>query len=277
MDILEILKAILFGIIQGITEWLPISSTGHMLLADQLVHLNVSKEFMDLFIVVIQFGSILAVVTLYFHKLNPFSPKKAPAEKRGTWSLWGKVAVASIPLVIIGLPLDDFVTEKLYGPITIAATLIIYGILFIMLENQKKKAAINSFSDLSFKTAFFIGCFQVLAIIPGTSRSGSTILGAVFLGASRVVSAEFSFFLAIPAMFGASGYKLLKFVLANDTGFSGGEWAILLVGTAVAYLVSVFAIKFLMNFIKKHDFKPFGWYRIALGIVVLGAFLFFVK
>lgn len=277
MDILEILKAILFGIIQGITEWLPISSTGHMLLADELIHLNVSKAFMDLFIVVIQFGSILAVVTLYFHKLNPFSPKKSPAEKKSTWSLWGKVAVASIPLVIIGLPLDDFITEKLYGPITIAATLIIYGILFIMLENRHKKPTVNSFGELSLKMAFCIGLFQVLATIPGTSRSGATILGAVFLGASRVVSAEFSFFLAIPAMFGASGYKLLKFFLANDTGFSGDEWAVLIVGTVVAYLVSVVAIKFLMSFIQKHDFKPFGWYRIALGVVVLIVFLFVLR
>lgn len=273
MEILEILKAVVIGIIQGITEWLPISSTGHMILADELFQLNVSKEFMEMFLVVIQFGSILAVVFLYFHKLNPFSPKKTKIEKGETWSLWFKVLVATIPAGVIGLLFDDVIHDLFYKPVPVAVALIVYGILFIWLENRNKRPKIEKLNDLSYQTAFFIGIFQILALIPGTSRSGSTILGAVFLGASRFVSAEFSFFLAIPVMLGASGMKLAKYFLIDGGGFGATEWGIMITGLLVAFLVSVLAIKFLMNFIKKHDFKPFGYYRIVLGLAVLLYFL----
>lgn len=270
MDIIfEFLKAGLFGVVQGITEWLPISSTGHMILLDQFMTLNFSKKFMDTFLVVIQFGSILAVVVLYFNKLNPFSRKKTKKQKSETFSLWGKVIVGVIPAGIVGILFDDMIDTYLYNWQVVAIALIVYGILFIVIENQNRKTKVNSFNDLTYKTAFLIGCFQVLALVPGTSRSGSTILGAVILGASRFVAAEFSFFLAVPVMLGASGYKLLKAGLS----FSGVEWGTLIVGTALAFIVSIFAIKFLMGYIKNHDFKAFGWYRIALGIVVIIYFL----
>ena len=270
---MEFIKSIILGIIQGITEWLPVSSTGHLLLADELFSLKGGKDFVDMFMVVIQLGSILAVLSLYFHKLNPFSPKKTAPEKKSTWQMWFKVIAAVIPTAIAGLLLDDIIDTYAQKWYVIATTLIVYGILFIFLENRNKKPLVESIDDLSYKTAFLIGCCQILALIPGTSRSGSTILGAVFLGTSRVVASEFSFFLAIPVMFGASLLKVLKFVLNN--GFAGADWGILIVGTVVSYIVSVFAIKFLMNYIKKHDFKAFGWYRIVLGIVVISFFTLF--
>ena len=271
MEILEVLKAAIIGVIQGITEWLPISSTGHMILADEFIKLGTStgKEFWDMFSTVIQLGSILAVLVLYFHKLNPFSPKKNKEEKTQTYNLWLKVILASVPAAIIGFALRDFIKEQLYGPITIAITLILYGILFIVMESRKRKSPIDSFEKLDYKMALLIGAFQVLALIPGTSRSGATILGAVLLGTSRGIAAEFSFFLALPVMFGASAYELLKFGFS----YSPLELVILLTGTVVAFLVSIAAIKFLMGYIKKHDFKAFGYYRIVLGIIVLLYFL----
>ena len=224
-----------------------------------------------MFLVVIQFGSILAVVLLYFHKLNPFSPKKSPVQKRDTWSLWGKVLVAVIPAAVIGLLFDDFITDKLYGYVTVAITLIVYGIAFIVVENmdRTKHPTIRNFEQLDYKTALFIGVFQILALIPGTSRSGSTIIGATLLGCSRYVATEFSFFLAVPVMLGASLLKIVKFFVKTGVGFTGMEIGILLIGMAVAFVVSVFAIKFLMGYIRRHDFKAFGWYRIVLGIIVI--------
>ncbi len=277
MSFFDWLQTIILGIVQGITEWLPISSTGHMILANEffggVFSANGSKDFMDLFLVVIQFGSILAVLFLYFHKLNPFSPRKSQKEKKETFSLWGKVIVAAIPGGVIGFLFDDLISGYLYTPLVVAIALVVYGIAFIVIESMHKKPQIETLSQLTYRTAFLIGLFQVLALIPGTSRSGSTILGAVLLGTSRFVAAEFSFFLAIPMMIGASGYKILKYIMH---GFSFGtvEWIILLVGMVVAFLVSVFAIKFLMGYIKKHDFKAFGWYRIILGIIVILYFLF---
>ena len=271
MEWLEFFKAVIIGIVQGITEWLPISSTGHMILVDEFLKLHVSKEFMDMFLVVIQFGSILAVLVLFFHKLNPFSPRKSTQEKRQTLGLWGKVIVGSIPAAVLGLLFNDLLTEYLYNYQTVALMLILYGILFIVLENRnrKRRPRVNTLDQLDYKTAFAMGAFQVLAMIPGTSRSGSTILGAMFIGTSRYVAAEFSFFLAIPVMFGASGLRIVKYGL--DTGFaiSPTEWMVLLTGLVVAFVVSLVAIRFLMGFIKKHDFKPFGYYRIVLGILVL--------
>lgn len=281
MNILEILKSVLQGIVQGITEWLPISSTGHMLLLDQFLHMTVSDDpvrnqaFFDLFKVVIQFGSILAVIVLYFHKLNPFSGKKSPLERTDTWKLWGKVLIASIPAGVIGIAFDDLIDGVLSSPYVIAATLIIYGLLFIVLESLHRKPKINSFGELNIPTVLLIGVCQMLALIPGTSRSGATILGAVALGCSRYVAAEFSFFMAIPAMVGGSGIKMLKFAMDYGLGFSGLELAVLLTGTVVAFLVSLLVIKFLMSFIKKHDFKPFGYYRIALGLLVILYFAVF--
>ena len=266
---LEILKAIILGIVQGITEWLPISSTGHLILVERFLRLNQSQEFKDLFVVIIQFGSILAVLTLYFHKLNPFSPKKSVQEKRDTWSMWFKVIIAMLPAAVAGVLLDNLVTSTLSVPFVIALALIVYGVLFILIERQHKKPKISSIDEMSYKTAFLIGMFQVLSLIPGTSRSGSTILGAVILGTSRSVAAEFSFFLAIPVMFGASLLRGVKFVMENGlTLDAGGGW-ILLVGTAVSYLVSLWAIRFLVGYIRKHDFTAFGYYRIVLGILVL--------
>lgn len=233
--------------------------------------MNVSKDFWDMFLVVIQFGSILAVLLLYFHKLNPFSRTKTPVEKKKTWNLWAKIIVAMLPAAIIGLPLDDWFNTHFYNFISVAIALIVYGIAFIIIENRNKhrQFKINSLDELSFKTALGIGFFQALSIIPGTSRSGSTILGASILGTSRKVAAEFSFFLAVPVMLGASLMKLLKFFIRTGFGFSGTEAAVLIVGMVVAFIVSVFVIKFLMSYIRKHDFKVFGYYRIVLGIIVL--------
>jgi len=271
MEILEILKAILWGIVEGITEWLPISSTGHMILLDKLINLDVSESFKEMFLVVIQLGAILAVVLLYFKKLNPFSSDKTVEQKKDTLALWLKVIVGVLPAAVLGVLLDDWLDEHLYNYVTVAITLVLYGVLFIVVENRNRNraASIKTTKELTLQTAFFIGMFQVLALIPGTSRSGATILGAILLGTSRSVAAEFSFLLSIPVMFGASALKLVKFGFA----FTGLEVAILLVGMATAFIVSIAAIKFLLGYIKRNDFKPFGWYRIALGLLVLGYFL----
>lgn len=275
---IEMVKAIVLGIVQGITEWLPISSTGHMILVNELMPLTVladaaaNKEFVDMFMVVIQFGSILAVLLLYFHKLNPFSPRKNAYEKRSTIDLWLKVIVAVVPAGIIGVLFDDLIDAYFYNPITVAAMLIVYGVAFLVIESRHRRPSVTSFDKMSYKTALAIGAFQVLALIPGTSRSGATILGAVLLGCSRGIAAEFSFFLAIPVMFGASLLKLIKMKIA----FSLATASVLLVGMIVAFIVSVFAIRFLMGYIRKHDFKAFGVYRIVLGVLVL-AYFFLIK
>lgn len=276
MEFIEIIKAVILGIIQGITEWLPISSTGHLILFDNIWPMNSSKEFFEVFKVVIQFGSILAVLVLFFHKLNPFSAQKSYREKRDTFNLWKKVIAGCIPIVIVGLPLDMILEKYLSGVYVIAATLIIYGIAFIVIESRNTAPSMSSLKDLTYKTAFFIGCFQVLAAIPGTSRSGSTILGAVLLGCSRYVASEFSFFLAVPVMAGASGLKLLKYFLKVGM-FSGTELVLLLIGTFVSFVVSVFAIRLLLGYIRNHDFKVFGVYRIILGIVVITYFAYFAS
>ena len=267
MFFIEILKAIFLGIVEGITEWLPISSTGHMILVDEFIILNVSKEFLDMFMVVIQLGAILAVIVLYFQKLNPFSRKKTVVERKQTWSLWLKVLIACLPAGIIGLIFDDKINELFFNPWTIAITLIVYGVLFIIVEifNRKRKPKVRELSQLPYTMAFLIGVFQLLALIPGTSRSGVTIITALLLGASRFVAAEFTFFLAIPVMLGASALKLVKFGFS----YTGLEIAVLIAGVLTAFLVSVLAIKFLMKYIKKHDFKIFGVYRILLGIAVI--------
>lgn len=272
--LIEILQSILLGIVQGITEWLPISSTGHMILVNEFLHFMESNDdFRNLFLVVIQFGSILAVVTIYFHKLNPFSPKKTDIQKRETWTMWLKVLAGCVPAGIIGLLFDDFIDTVLYKWYVVAATLIIYGFAFLIIENMNKKPKIESIEGMSYKTALLIGVFQMLALIPGTSRSGATILGAVLLGTSRYVATEFSFFLAVPVMLGASGLKILKFFMGNGL-FGAEETIILLIGMITAYVVSIFAIKFLMGYIKKHDFKAFGYYRIILGVLIILYFAF---
>lgn len=272
MDFITILKVILLGIVEGITEWLPISSTGHMILVNEFIKLNVSDEFWEMFQVVIQLGAILAVIVLYFNKLNPFSPKKSKQEKNDTWSLWFKVVVAALPAAVIGLPFDDLIDSLFYNYQTVALMLIVYGILFIIVENWNKnrEPKTTELNLLSYKTAALIGVFQILALIPGTSRSGATIIGAMLIGCSRYVAAEFTFFLAIPVMFGASLLKLLKFGLA----FTSAEVVILLLGMVTAFVVSVIAIKFLMGYIKKNDFKVFGIYRIVLGLLVFAYFMF---
>lgn len=266
---MDILKAIIFGIIEGITEWLPISSTGHMILAEEFIKLNVTPEFWKMFLVVIQLGAILAVVLLYFRKLNPFALSKTSKEKKDTWVLWFKVLVACIPAAVIGILFEDVIDRFLDNSFIVALMLIIYGIFFILIEKRNKKASITELKSLTYKTALIIGIFQVLALIPGTSRSGATILGAMLIGTSREIAAEFTFFLAIPVMFGASLLKILKFGLA----FSGMELAILVTGLITAFIVSIIAIKFLMSYIKKNDFKVFGYYRIVLGIIVLLYFM----
>lgn len=271
----EILKAIFFGIVEGITEWLPISSTGHMILLNEFVKLQVSDEFYKLFEVVIQLGAILAVILLFFHKLNPFSPSKSAPQKRNTWRLWFKVVLAVIPSAVIGLPLDDWMDAHFYNYVVVAITLIVYGIafLFVERENSNRRAYANSVYDIDLKTALLIGCFQCLSLIPGTSRSGSTILGAIILGVGRAAGAEFSFFLAIPTMLGASVLKLVKFLLSGVSA-TGAEWAILAVGCVVSFVVSLLVIKGLMEYVRKHSFAVFGVYRIILGVLVLGCFAF---
>lgn len=313
MDIIELLKAAFLGLVEGITEWLPISSTGHMILVDEFIKLNVTEEFWNMFLVVIQLGAILAVCLLFFHELNPFSPKKGKDGRRATWSLWGKIVLGCIPAAIIGIPLDDFMEEHLYRSEVVAAALIVYGIAFIVIENWRARrrselsaagalpgsrpagahfaapsatggaagsayddgdsdfGAIASLDELSWKTALGIGCFQVLSLIPGTSRSGSTIIGGLLLGCTRSVASKFTFFLAIPVMFGASALKLVKFFIKGGA-FGATELAILGVGCAVAFVVSLLAIKWLMGFVRRHDFKAFGVYRIVLGVLVLAYF-----
>lgn len=270
----EILKAILFGIVEGVTEWLPISSTGHLILLNQFVKLSVSDEFYSMFEVVIQLGAILAVTVLFFHRLNPFSPKKSPAQKRATWDLWAKVIVAILPSGVLGVLLDDWMDAHLYNYITVAIALIAYGAAFILVERShaNKKPAIEKVGKIDYKTALLIGCFQCLSLIPGTSRSGSTILGAILLGVSRPAAAEFSFFMAIPTMVGASGLKALKFIKAG-TAMTGNETMVLIVGCVVSFLVSLFIIRSLMEYVRKHSFSAFGVYRIILGALVLAYFL----
>lgn len=273
MLIVELLKSFFLGVVEGITEWLPISSTGHLILVDEFIKLNVTTEFMDMYRYVIQLGAILAVLVLFFHKLNPFSPRKSSHQKRQTWTLWGLVVLACIPSAVIGLPLNDWMDEHLMNPWVVAAALIVYGVSFLIIEDRRRTPAIRRTSDLTWQIALCIGLFQALSIIPGTSRSGATILGAIILGCARPVAAEFSFFLAIPTMVGVSVLKLGKFfaekIAAGEALFTGPEAAILAVGFIVSFVVSLLCIRFLMDFVKKHDFKPFGWYRIVLGILVL--------
>lgn len=273
MLIVELLKSFFLGVVEGITEWLPISSTGHLILVDEFIKLNVTTEFMDMYRYVIQLGAILAVLVLFFHKLNPFSPRKSSHQKRQTWTLWGLVVLACIPSAVIGLPLNDWMDAHLMNPWVVAAALIVYGVGFLIIEDRRRTPAIRRTSDLTWQIALCIGLFQALSIIPGTSRSGATILGAIILGCARPVAAEFSFFLAIPTMVGVSVLKLGKFfaekIAAGEALFTGPEAAILAVGFIVSFVVSLLCIRFLMDFVKKHDFKPFGWYRIVLGILVL--------
>ncbi|MCD7777936.1 MAG: undecaprenyl-diphosphate phosphatase [Clostridiales bacterium] len=263
----EIIKTLILGIIEGITEWLPISSTGHLILAQEFIKLNMTEEFCEMFDVVIQLGAILAVVVVFFDKLNPFSPRKTKSEKTDTYVLWAKVIIACLPSAVIGLLFDDLLDTYLYNSTVVALMLIIYGVIFIIVENFNKgrRAKFRSLESLPLSTAFIIGLFQVLALVPGTSRSGSTIIGGLLIGCSRSVAAEFTFFLAIPVMFGASLLKLVKFGLA----FTGAEAVILIVGMVSAFAVSILAIKFLLSYIRGNDFKAFGYYRIVLGIVVL--------
>lgn len=265
---IEILKTILFGIVEGITEWLPISSTGHMILLDEFVKLDVSEAFWDLFLVIIQLGAILAVVLIYWDKIFPFRVRGRWGVDRQKMNMWGKILVASIPAGVLGILFDDLFTAWFYNYQTVAIMLILFGVLFIVIENRNRNSVprVRSIASITYPTAFMIGVFQLIAaVFPGTSRSGATIVGALLLGVSRTVAAEFTFFLAIPAMFGGSAIKLLK----AGFHFSASEVGLLVLGMAVAFIVSIFAIKFLMSYIKKHDFKVFGWYRIVLGILVL--------
>ena len=278
MKFIEILKAIFLGLVEGITEWLPISSTGHMILFDEFIKLNVSDAFKEMFFVVIQLGAILAVPTLFWEKLWPFTKSKTKEQKRETLSLWLKVIVGAVPVAVLGFLLDDFLDAHLYTPWVVAVALVVYGIAFIVIEyfnkKKQKKPRVKSISSLTYKDALTIGAFQVLSLIPGTSRSGSTILGGMMTGVSRTASAEFSFFMAIPIMLGASGLKILKLILEGAT-VTLGEVGLLLIGIGVAYLVSLAVIKFLMDFVKRHSFSAFGVYRIVLGVLVMGYFLVF--
>lgn len=265
MGLLEIIKAFILGIVQGITEWLPVSSTGHLILVEDFLKFNLSEAFVNTFFVVVQLGSIMAVIVLFFKELNPFSRSKNSEEKKDTIKLWSKIIVATLPAIVIGLLFSEKIDELFYNPITVSLMLIIYGIIFIVVERQGRTPKISNISNISYKLALGIGLFQILALIPGTSRSGATIIGAVMLGTSRFIASEFSFFLAIPVMLGASTLKLFKlgFDLTNL------EWAVMLVGAFTAFIVSLYAIKFLMDYIKKHDFKVFGYYRIILGAIIL--------
>ena len=273
LTLLELCKTVILGIVEGLTEWLPISSTGHMILVDEFITLDVSKAFMDMFLVVIQLGAILAVVVLHFERLNPFSAWKSRQEKRQTFALWKKVMLASMPAAVVGLLANKYMEAHFMNAPVVAFTLILYGILFILVEkyNAKRTPRVTDLVKLDYRTALIIGVFQVLALVPGTSRSGATILGGILFGASRLVATEFTFFLAIPVMFGASLLKMVKF----GWDYSGAEVAILVVGLGTAFIVSILSIKFLLQYIKANDFKAFGWYRIALGALVL-AYLFFV-
>lgn len=273
MGFIEYLKVIFLGFVEGITEWLPVSSTGHMILVDEFIKLNMSASFMEMFFVVIQLGAILAVIFMFWNKIFPFEFKGGFKIKQDTMNLWFKIIVACLPAAVIGLAFDDWLDEHFYNYQTVALMLIIYGVLFIVIENRNKgrKPVVTNLSQITYKFALMVGVFQLLALIPGTSRSGATILGAILIGASRYVASEFTFFLAIPVMFGASLLKLVKFGFV----FTSAELITLALGSFVAFVVSIFAIKFLMGYIKKHDFKVFGWYRIILGIVVLAYFFFF--
>ncbi|BFJ85214.1 undecaprenyl-diphosphate phosphatase [Ruthenibacterium sp. TH_2024_36131] len=275
----DILKTIFLGIVEGITEWLPISSTGHLILADEFIQLGVTDAFKEMFDVVIQLGAILAVVVMFWHKLWPFQNDRSAQGlarwcREDVWQMWFHVLVAVLPSVVIGLPLDDWLTQHFHNPPVIALMLILYGVLFIWMENTigKQRPRVRRIDQINYRIALFIGAFQVLSLIPGTSRSGATILGAMIIGCSRTIAAEFTFFLAVPTMFGASLLKIVKFLLESETGFSGQEIVILLVGMVTAFVVSLACIRFLMNFVKKHDYKVFGWYRIVLGVLVLGYF-----
>jgi undecaprenyl-diphosphatase len=288
MEIIELLKALLLGIVEGITEWLPISSTGHMILVDEFVTLNVSKQFLELFLVVIQLGAIMAVVVIYFHKLNPLSPRKTASEKKATWRLWGMVAIGCIPAAIIGVTLDDFFNEHFYNAWTVAVALIVYGVIFIIIERKNRKEEeffikhhtshaklrlhkIETVDEMDIITSLKIGAFQCLAIVPGTSRSGSTIIGGMISGCSRVAATEYTFFLAIPVMLGWGLLKTLKMILSG-VGMTATEIGVLIVGVLSAFVVSIVAIKFLLKYIKSHDFSAFGIYRIVVGIIVLAYF-----
>jgi len=271
---IEFLKAVLFGIVEGITEWLPVSSTGHLILLDEFLHLNISEAFYEMFQVVIQLGAILAVIVLFFHKLNPFSPKKDTLQKKDTWQLWLKVIVAVIPSAAIGLLLDDWMDEHLYNYIVVAIMLIAYGIAFLFVEkwNQRRSFRINTTSEIDYRTALLMGAFQCLSLIPGTSRSGATILGAIILGVARPAGAEFSFFMAIPTMLGASALKLLKFLM-DGAAATSTELMVLITGCVVSFIVSLIVIKGLMEYVRKHSFSIFGIYRIILGIAVVAYFV----
>lgn len=279
MEFLEIIKAIILGIVEGITEWLPISSTGHMILVDEVLKLNMSPEFMEMFLVVIQLGAILAVILLYWKKIWPFKVENGLKIEKDTIIMWVKILIACVPAAIVGVLFDDKLNELFYNPTTVAIMLILFGILFIIIENYNKGKIpkINSLSKITYTVAIMIGIFQLIAaVFPGTSRSGATIVGALLIGVSRTIAAEFTFFLAIPVMLGASALKLVKFALKTGFVMTGNEVAILSVGTFVAFIVSILAIKFLMSYIKSNDFKVFGWYRIILGILVL-AYFYIIK
>lgn len=270
---IELLKAVLFGIVEGVTEWLPISSTGHLILLNEFVTLNVSKAFQSMFDVVIQLGAILAVIVLFFYKLNPFAARKSEGEKKQTWDLWFKVIVAIIPSGVVGILLDDWMDANLHNGVVVAIALIVYGIAFILVEkrNDRRVTRIRDVHDIDYKTALLIGAFQCLSLVPGTSRSGSTILGAIVLGVGRSAGAEFSFFMAIPTMLGASAIKLLKF-LASGVSATGTEMGVLAVGCVVSFVVSLLVIRGLMEYVRRHSFSAFGVYRIVLGAVVLAYF-----
>ena len=279
MEFLEIIKAIILGIVEGITEWLPISSTGHMILVDEVLKLNMSPEFMEMFLVVIQLGAILAVILLYWKKIWPFKVENGLKIEKDTIIMWVKILIACVPAAIVGVLFDDKLNELFYNPTTVAIMLILFGILFIIIENYNKGKSpkINSLSKITYTVAIMIGIFQLIAaVFPGTSRSGATIVGALLIGVSRTIAAEFTFVLAIPVMLGASALKLVKFALKTGFVMTGNEVAILSVGTFVAFIVSILAIKFLMSYIKSNDFKVFGWYRIILGILVL-AYFYIIK
>ena len=271
---IEILKAVLFGIVEGITEWLPVSSTGHLILLNEFVRLNVSEEFGSMFDVVIQLGAILAVIVLFFHKLNPFAPSKSETEKKQTWNLWFKVIAAILPSGVVGVLLDDWMDAHLHNGIVVSIALIVYGIAFILVERRnqgKRLKVIGDVHDIDYRTALLIGAFQCLSLVPGTSRSGSTILGAILIGVGRSAGAEFSFFMAIPTMLGASAIKGLKFILSG-VAVTGTEIGVLIVGSVVSFIVSMLVIKGLMEYVRKHSFSAFGVYRIVLGIIVLAYF-----
>lgn len=273
MSLVETLKIIVLGIVEGFTEWLPISSTGHMILVDEIIRLNQPEAFKEVFRVVIQLGAILAVVIMYFNRLNPFSRQKTSRQRDATWALWIKIVVACVPAAVLGLLLDDWMEAHLFNAYVVAAMLIIYGVLFILVENSRRFANpdLQKVGQIPIQTAFYIGMFQVLSLVPGTSRSGATILGAMILGCSRGAAAEFSFFLGIPVMFGASFLKLVKYFLDGNS-FTGPQIFYTVFGMLIAFLVSVYSIKFLMNYVRKNDFKFFGYYRIILGVIVLAYF-----